>query len=388
MIIIHCYSDASVVWQEVDFESNGLEDFMETLFREVAPLYKMLHALIRKRLIQFYGEGTHGLSRDGPIPAHLLGNLWAQSWESLLDLVLGKSFQGSSINLSKSLKERNVTVNRMIQLAEDFYVSLGLPPMPSLFWKKSIFTPISPSTSCHGTAANMFNHSDFRIMICAEVSEEDFYMIHHEMGHIQYYMAYKNQPAIFQDGASPAFQEAVGDAIMLAALTPQHLLRIGVLDEWKWGSMDIVLLLQQALSKLPQLAFSLIVDKWRWAVFRGEVSPQSYNDEWWDLIRHYQGIGSPLKRKMDDFDPAAKFHILGNTPYARYFLGGILQMQIFESLCNAAVSHDDSIQDTLLPPLHQCDIYGSREAGKRLRRMMELGSSRPWPDAMEMVTGR
>ncbi|XP_046403732.1 angiotensin-converting enzyme-like [Ischnura elegans] len=384
------YADAGEVWRESDFEREDLESKMADLFEQVAPLYRMLHAVVRARLIQLYGEGTHGLRRRGPIPAHLLGNLWGQNWEGLLEVVLGK--EAVSLDTGASLRARNVSVEGMVRLAEDLYASLGLPRMTSTFWKKSIFRPANPNTSCHGSAANMFTHGDFRMILCAEVSAEDFYVIHHEMGHIEYYMAYEHQPAIFQDGASPAFQEAVGDAISLAATTPQHLQRIGLIDEWKMGSMDIALLLKLALAKLAQLPYSLVVDKWRWSVFRGEVRPNEYNRAWWAMRRRYQGVdAAPLSTKHGDFfDPATKFHIADNTPYARYFLSGILQMQIFRALCDAAVSSGHIFRGGRVPPsppMHRCDIYGSKEAGRLLREVMSSGSSLPWPFAMRALTG-
>ncbi|XP_063229178.1 angiotensin-converting enzyme-like [Bacillus rossius redtenbacheri] len=262
---------------------------------------------------------------------------------------------------------------------------LGLDAMTPTSWR----APSGRNTTCHGTAANMFRPGDYRMLLCAEVSAEDFYVIHHEMGHIEYYMSYRDQPAIFQDGANSAFQEAVGDAVMFGVLAPQHLLRLRLVDDDEAFSPDtqIALLLQQALARLPQVPFGLLVDKWRWRALSGALRPPEYTAAWWALRSHYQGVSPPVPRAADDFDPAAKFHIPDNTPYVRYFLASFLQMQLFKAMCEAAVLGRVGPPARLSLPLHQCDIYGSKDAGKRLRAMMEMGSSRPWPAALEAVAG-
>ncbi|PNF34382.1 hypothetical protein B7P43_G14533 [Cryptotermes secundus] len=375
------YRDIGECWRE-ELETPNLEHVVEELYRQVEPLYTLLHAVVRFRLAQFYGEETVPLT--GPIPAHLLGNMWAQNWEALLDLLLPDQ---KMMNLTSALHARNYTTVDMVRHAEDFYTSLGLERMTHSFWTHSqIERPADNNGTCHGTAANMYQSGDYRMLLCAEVNAEDFYVIHHEMGHVEYYMAYRNQPTVFQEGANSAFQEAVGDSVMYGVVAPQHLQRLGLINDTSQDN-DLVLLLRQALFKLPQLPFGLLVDKWRWSVFRGDTPPEQYNIDWWELKRHYQGIVPPIPRADDDFDPAAKFHIPDNTPYIRYFLSDILQVQMFKGMCEAAVLGRVGTGEALPMPLHRCDIYGSKQAGKRLRGMMSMGSSQPWGKALQILTG-
>src|SRR5690606_14582 len=121
-----------------------------------------------------------------------------------------------------------------------------------------------------------------------------------------------------------------------------------------------------------------LIDQWRWRVFSGEIPPERYNGEWWALRRQYQGIVPPVARDEQDFDPGAKYHIPGNTPYTRYFLSYILQFQFHKALCDAA---------GFKGPLHECSVFGNEEAGRRLREMLSLGASQPWPDTLEKLTG-
>ncbi|KAK6619979.1 hypothetical protein RUM44_006379 [Polyplax serrata] len=377
------YNEIGECWRE-ELEIKNLETFVDRLYSEIEPFYQALHAVVRYKLQKFYGSDL--VSLEEPIPAHLLGNMWAQNWGSLLDLIVDYKEENS---LTFYLRQKNYTIPDLVKKAEDFFVSLGFRPMTPAFWKHSkLQSNAENGSTCHGTAANMFQPNDFRIILCAEVTEEDFSVIHHEMGHIAYYMEYENQPAIFQDGANSAFQESIGDAIMYGVTSPAHLHRLGLLQEVdQTPEMELKLLLRQALIKLPQIPFALVLEKWRWDVFKGKIFPLDYNKAWWALRERYQGVKAPVTRTETHFDPSGKFHINDNKPYARYFLSSILQMQLFESACKASIYGDTYRNRTLPIPLHKCDIYGSTTATKNLRKMMSLGSSITWEEAFEMVTG-
>ncbi|XP_049845711.1 angiotensin-converting enzyme-like [Schistocerca gregaria] len=376
------YMDMGECWRE-ELDTRLLEEEVFRLYEQVEPLYIMLHAVVRHHLANYYGDDI--VDRKEPIPAHLLGNMWAQNWAALTDVVMPSA---SQFDIGRMLRQHGVTVMSMVRSAEDMYVSMGLPKMPESFWKRSRFERTAlRNVNCHGTAANMFQDHDYRMLYCAEVSREDYEVIHHEMGHIEYYMAYENQPTIFREGATSALQEAVGDAVSLAASVPQHLQRLSVTnDSASTDEMSFSVLLQQALSRIPQLPFALVVDKWRWDVFRGVISPETYNHDWWHLRKKYLGITPPVPRSEADFDPGAKYHIANNVPYIRYFLSGILQVQLFKGMCQHAIY--GAVTDKPLPfPLHQCDIYGSKRSGAALWRMLKLGRSRPWPEALKILTG-
>jgi peptidyl-dipeptidase A len=312
----------------------------------------------------------------GPIPAHLLGDIWAQDWSNLYP-ILKPDNAGKNYDLTAILKERKITPVQMVKMAERFYTSLGFNPLPETFWERSQFTrPQDRSVQCQAQASHVDKADDVRIRMCIQAREADFETIHHELGHIYYYLAYKAQPSLFRQSANDAFHEATGDTIALS-LTPDYLVKIGLLDQASDASGDIGLLLARALDKVAFLPFGLMIDQWRWKVFSGEIAPADYNKTWWALRLKYQGIAPPSERGEQFFDPGAKFHVAANTPYTRYFLADILQYQFHRALSKTAAC---------TTPLHRCSIFGSKDAGKKLNAMLTMGLSRPWPEALEALT--
>uniref|UniRef100_T1IX26 Angiotensin-converting enzyme n=1 Tax=Strigamia maritima TaxID=126957 RepID=T1IX26_STRMM len=373
------YGDMGELWRH-EIDADDLERKMDALFIEVKPLYMQLHAYVRYHLRKKYGDV---ISKRGPLPAHLLGNMWAQQWDSLYNFVI--PYPKYKIpDVTTSLRRQKYTTHRMFKLAENFFLSIGLEPMTRQFWQRSILEKPKDKRkmSCHGSATNFFDGHDYRIRMCAETTEQDLYTIHHEMGHIEYFMAYRHLPILFQDGANSAFHEAIGETIHYSVLTPGHLQRIRLLNYTPVTyEMDINFLMKQALLKIPLFPFSLIMDKWRWAVFANKISKEDFNKGWWELRIKYQGVIPPIPRSEADFDPGAKYHIPDNTPYIRYYLSSFMQVQFHEALCKFQNGGQ------LLSLVHHCDIYGSKVAGAKLKEMLSLGSSQPWPAILEMLTG-
>ncbi|MDB4253695.1 M2 family metallopeptidase [Gammaproteobacteria bacterium] len=362
------------------------EDFLaetDRVWDELKPLYDALHCHVRSELSEHYGEEV--VSKEGVLPAHVLGNMWGQSWANVYDLVYTPDNPNASsgINLTKILEEKNIDEIEMTKIAENFFISLGFQPLPDTFWERSLFVkPQDRSVVCHASAWNLdADVNDLRIKMCIERNAEDFSTIHHELGHIFYYQAYNStQPSVFQSGANDGFHEAVGDLLALS-ITPEYFNKIGLISEAeaKDATSDpISLLMQQALQGVVSVPWTLMLDKWRAGVFSGETSESQLNDSWWELREYYQGIGVPRERGADAFDPGAKYHIPGNTPYTRYYLAQILQYQFHESLCN---------QMGFEGPLHECSIYDNELAGKKLRAMLSLGQSQEWQVALEALTG-
>lgn len=370
------FADLGSMWRsKYDLAPEEFSKTVEGLWQQVAPLYRELHAYVRHRLRERYGDAV--VPEDGPIPAHLLGNMWAQSWEHILPLVAPEG-SAPGYDLTAVLTERKTDPPTMVKFAERFFVSLGLDPLPTTFWERSMFTrPRDREVVCHASAWDIDGDEDLRIKMCIDITDEDFHVIHHELGHNYYQRAYRHQPFLFRDGAHDGFHEAVGDTISLS-VTPEYLRTIGLISTVPGPDRDIGLLLQRALEKVAFLPFGLMIDKWRWEVFAGRVPPDDYTGAWWRLRREYQGVAPPSERTEAEFDPGAKFHIPANTPYMRYFLADILQFQFHRGLAKAIGWSG---------PLHRCSIYGQPEAGKRLRAMLDMGASRPWPDALEAVTG-
>ena len=163
----------------------------------------------------------------------------------------------------------------MVRTGERFYTSLGFAPLPKTFWERSLFVrPRDREVVCHASAWDIDLESDIRIKMCIDQTEEDFTTIHHELGHNFYQRAYKDQPILFRDSANDGFHEAIGDTIALS-VTPEYLVKIGLLDKAPDASRDIGLLMSRALDKIAFLPFGLLIDQWRWKVFAGEVKPEA-----------------------------------------------------------------------------------------------------------------
>ncbi|XP_047513616.1 angiotensin-converting enzyme-like [Pieris napi] len=437
------YKDMGALWRD-ETELPNLRHLCYQLYESILPLYKLLHGVARYQLRKLYGNIV---PESGPIPAHLLGDLWSQNWESLAELIVPQT-----VDFDKRINKLNWTVGHMVKRAEDFYTSLGLPAMTDTFWRESVFRRDNTSIRCHGTAADMFKKDDYRLLYCADNTFEDLYVIHHEMGHIEYYMAYNTQPGLYRQ-ANTALHEAIGDTIMLGVATPQHLHRLNLLkDEELYNTSikisnidlikfenksrllnekenklrnnnrniiinkifdtdkiqyeivnrrkkgktiakifdnvnrdittDDILILKHALNKIPQIPFALVLDEYRWRLFEGKLDERYLNMEFWELSRQLQGIAPIEKRGEEYFDVGAKYHVADNIPYTRYFLSSFLQYQLFERLCKAAIfgRQPKSLPDSI--PLHRCDIYGSKAAGKILRNIMSRGSSQHWQEIL------
>ena len=370
------FDDAGAMWRSAyDMPADAFRDELDRLWGQVHPLYESLHCLVRAELGDVYGTAI--VPPDGPIPAHLLGNMWAQSWGNVIDLVTPDGV-GAGVDLTRQLERRDVDAAEMVRYGEGFFSSLGFDPLPDTFWERSLFVqPADRDVVCHASAWNVDYDQDVRIKMCIEPTDEHFRTIHHELGHTYYQRAYRRQDPLFRTGAHDGFHEGIGDAVALS-ITPEYLVEIGLLNRAPSAAGDIPFLLRQALDKVAFLPFGLLVDQWRWQVFSGEVTPGRYTEAWWRLRESYQGVGPPLPRTEGDFDPGAKYHVPSNVPYARYFLAHILQFQFHRALCEAAGVDG---------PLHRCSIYGSRPAGERLGALLRLGASRPWPEALQTIAG-
>lgn len=370
------FSDIADMWlANYDMPSKDMEATVEKLWTQVKPLYDDLHCYTRAKLNAKYGDAVQ--PKTGPIRADLLGNMWAQDWGNIYDIVAPKA-SNPGYNLNDALVAKKFDPIRMVKTGEAFYTSLGLPALPETFWQRSLIVrPKDREVVCHASAWDIDNLDDIRIKMCTQVNAEDFSTVHHELGHNYYQRAYKNQDFLFKNGANDGFHEAIGDFIALS-ITPEYLKQIGLIPKVPSAEADTGLLMDRALEKVAFLPFALKVDKWRWQVFRGQTTPEQYNKAWWDLARQYQGIVAPGPRPDDAFDPGAKFHIPGNTPYLRYFLSFILQFQFQKAACEQAGWSG---------PLHRCSIYGNKDVGARFAKMLEMGASKPWPDALEAFTG-
>jgi peptidyl-dipeptidase A len=370
------FADMGAMWRsKYDMPADAFPVELDRLWEQVKPLYLSLHAYVRWKLREKYGDIVPA---SGPIPAHLLGNMWAQEWEGIYPLLAPKDAD-PGCDLTTILKGRGATPVDLVKYGEHFFTSLGFAPLPKTFWERSLLVkPRDRDVVCHASAWDIDTQDDLRVKMCFEINAEDFSTIHHELGHNFYQRAYKQQPFLFRDSANDGFHEAIGDTIALS-VTPEYLKKVGLLPTVPDESKDIGLLLYKALEKVAFLPFGLMIDKWRWQVFSGQIPPEQYNESWWKLTLEYQGVAPPVPRSEADFDPGAKYHVPANYPYARYFLADILQFQFHRALAKAA---------GCTGPLNRCSIYESKDAGDRLNSMLAMGESRPWPKALAALTGQ
>ncbi len=371
------FGDMGDIWKgHYDMSSEAFVAEMDRLYVQLKPLYEQLHCYVRAKLSERYGKDK--VSPTGSIPAHLLGNMWAQSWENVYKDV--EPFKGKGQpDLTAQMKKQGYDHIKMVKLAEGFFTSLGMKPLPQTFWERSLFLkPADRDVVCHASAWDVGMSGDLRIKMCIKVDYEDLVTIHHELGHDYYFMYYHDQPTLFQQGANDGFHEGIGDTLALS-VTPAYLKQVGLLDKVQDSEeADLNLLMQRALEGVAFLPFGKMIDQWRWDVFSGKVPPTQYNAHWWKLRKDFQGVVPPVERTEADFDPGAKYHIPGNTPYIRYYLARILQYQFLRALCKTA-GHQG--------PLHQCSIYGNKAAGQKMIDMLKLGASKPWPEALKAISG-
>ncbi|HJL40465.1 MAG TPA: M2 family metallopeptidase, partial [Myxococcales bacterium LLY-WYZ-16_1] len=371
------FADLGELWRSgYDMPPEDFAKEVDRLWEEVSPLYEALHCYVRAKLVETHGKDL--VDPKGKIPAQLLGNMWAQEWGNIYPLVAPYP-KASNLDVTGALEKKKVSAVDMVKMGEAFFTSLGLEPLPKTFYERSMFTkPADRDVVCHASAWDVTSNNDLRIKMCIRPTEEDLITIHHELGHNYYYLYYHELPVLYQSGAHDGFHEGIGDTLALS-VTPEYLRDIGILDGVSRSQEALInLQMKEALDKIAFLPFGKLIDEWRWNVFSGDIPPEEYNSAWWELRESAQGIRAPVPRSEDDFDPGAKYHIPANTPYTRYFLARILQFQFHQALCEAA-DHDG--------PLYTCSIHGSEAAGERLMKMLAMGASQPWPEALEAIAG-
>jgi len=379
------FKDASDM-KVVDYESSTFKQEMEDTWQGLKPLYEQLHAYVRNKLSNFYGEKV--VKKEGPIPAHILGNMWAQSWTEIADLLTPHPNK-PSINVTGEMQRRNWTAQIMFEKAEDFFMSMGMEKMPKKFWEGSIIEKPKDGRdlTCHASAWDFYNGEDFRIKQCTRVNQDDFVTVNHEMGHVQYFLQYKHQPHLYRTGANPGFHEGVADILSLAVGTATYFQRLGLLADdvdVEDEETNINILFDMALRRIAFLPFGYLIDKFRWDVFSGVTSVENMNCHWWKLRHEIQGLAPPVKRSYEDFDAGSKYHVANDVGYVRYFTAFIYEFQFYRALCLKSGRY---VPNDPKKPLHRCNFYGSNDAGDKLKEMLRLGASRPWKEAMKIMTG-
>ncbi|CRK96558.1 CLUMA_CG009925, isoform A [Clunio marinus] len=374
------YKDAAEYWS-FQFDTPNFRYEMEDVWKEILPLYEQLHTYVRRKLREFYGPDK--INRNAPLPAHILGNMYGQSW-NILDITV--PYPGrSNLDVTPAMRAQGYSPLIMFQLGEEFFTSMNMTAMPPEFWAHSIFEePVDRPVLCQPSAWDFCNGADYRIKMCTDVTHKDFVTVHHELAHIQYFLNYHNNPKVFRDGANPGFHDAIGDAISLS-ITPKHLQGLGLIQK----SIDdtaheINFLFAMAMDKVVFLPYALALEQWRFDVFSKKVHKEQFNCHYWLLREKYGGIKPPVLRSELDFDPGAKYHVPANVPYMKYFFSTVFQFQLHRAMCIASKEFDPSNPSK---PLHKCSIYRHHEAGHMLKKLMSKGASQPWQHTIQEVMG-
>uniref|UniRef100_A0AAG5DVE8 Angiotensin-converting enzyme n=1 Tax=Anopheles atroparvus TaxID=41427 RepID=A0AAG5DVE8_ANOAO len=381
--LLNNFTSGADAWLR-EYDDSTFEQQVDDVIKQIRPLYEQLHAYVRYKLRQKYGDKV--VSPAGPIPMHLLGNLWAQTWDNIADFTTPFP-EKKLLDVTDEMVRQGYTPLKMFQMGDDFFVSLNMTRLPQSFWEKSILEKPTDGRElvCHASAWDFFKIDDVRIKQCTRVTMDQFFVVHHELGHIQYYLQYQHQPVEYRRGANPGFHEAVGDVLSLSVSTPKHLKKVGLLKDYEEDEqVKINQFYRSGVTKLVFLPFAYTLDKYRWGVFRGEIKPKEYNCKFWQLRSQYSGIEPPVVRTEQDFDAPAKYHVSADVEYLRYFVSYIIQFQFHRAACALAGEY---VKGDPEKTLNNCDIYQSTAAGNKLKEMLALGSSKPWPDAMEILTG-
>ncbi|XP_053696511.1 angiotensin-converting enzyme [Sabethes cyaneus] len=379
---VNNFTDGAAYWQ-FPYESRDFREEMEQVWKEILPLYEMIHAYVRRKLREFYGPDK--ISRDVPLPDHILGDMYGQSWNNILDVLIpypGRSY----LEVTPEMHKQGYNPLVMFQIADEFFVSMNMTAMPPDFWLTSVLTqPPDRPVLCTPSSWDFCNGKDYRIKMCTTVSHKDFITVHHELAHVQYFLNYRNNPKVFRDGANPGFHEAIGDAVTLSVAAPKHLQNLGLVQKNVDDTAhDINFLFSLALEKVVFLPFALAMDAWRYDIFEKRIRKEQYNCHWWLLREQYGGVKPPVLRSELDFDPGAKYHVAANIPYIKYFFSNVLQFQIHRAMCSASRQYDPLDPNK---PLHKCDIYRQPAAGNILKQLMERGASEPWQQVLQEVIG-
>ena len=349
------------------------DEMMQTLDRlleEVRPLFDALSCWTRHELAQRY---RHRGEVPAQIPAHWIGNRWAQSWPGLVD--------GVDMDALVSDKEPEW----IVQQAERFYVSMGFPELPQAFWDGSDLYPVPEGEerdkNDHASAWHVDLETDVRSLMSVEANWRWFGTTHHELGHIYYYLAYSNPdvPPLLREGANRAYHEAMGNLIELASGQAPYLQEVGLMAEDDQPDQIQALLDRALTGPIVFLPFAVgTMSHFEKALYSDELPDDQFQAKWWELVGRYQNVAPPSERPADGCDACSKTHII-NDPgeYYDYALAEVLVYQFHDHICREILGQDP----------HACNYYGRPEVGEYIQNVMRLGATRDWREVLQEATG-
>ncbi|CAK1579465.1 unnamed protein product [Parnassius mnemosyne] len=364
------FTDAGEMWRYT-FEDDDFYKTVSRLWCEIKPLYDTLHTYVRAKLKTFFKDVL--VDKDKMIPAHILGNLWAQEWQAIYNKVAAYP------NVLRPMLKNNESfqVRDLFDAVDKFHQSLGFASSKETYQD---LRETMTSANCLPSSHDMCDGVNYKIKWCGE-NVNDITMglsrAARLLGHVQYFKHYRELQPLYRDGPNPAFHDAISDIVAVQLTSPTHLQTLNFVEVDNGPEADINHLLWLALEKLPLVAYAYILDKWRWDIFANS-SLENWNEYWWELRTKETGISPPMSRNESDLDPAAKYHVVSHVQYITYLVSNVLEFQILSSLCKRA-NHTG--------PLHDCSIHGVQEAGKLLSDGMALGASEGWRSVLYTMTG-
>lgn len=342
----------------------------DDLIGELRPLYRELHTWARHELAKRYGVPV-----PDQLPAHWLPNRWGQDWGALVEV--------EGLDLNGALARHSA--EWVMRQGEEFYRSLGFDSLPASFWKKSSLYPLAANApykkNTHASAWHLDLNGDLRSLMSVEPNREWYETVHHELGHVYYYMSYSNPdiPLVLRQGANRAYHEGIGSMIGLAALQRRFLAGRGLVPPGAAGD-SMAQLLQEALSYVVFVPFAAgTMTRFEHALYAEQLPADRFNQKWWELTLKYQGIVPPAARDERWADGLTKTHI--NDDPAQYYDYALSYAVLFQL-------HDHISRKILKQDPHDTDYYGNREVGTFLKRVMAPGATRPWREVLRETTGR
>ncbi len=341
---------------------------LDSTLETTRPLFDQLHCWAKNTLATRYKKAPPKM-----IPAHWIGNRWAQDWPGLIEEAsLDPLFKGSS-------------PETIVKSAENFYVSLGFPRLPDSFWKKSDLYPVPAGSArkknSHASAWHIDHAADVRSLMSVEPDEQWFATAHHELGHIYYYISYSTPavPMLLREGANRAFHEAVGELAKLASQQTPYLIKVGVMPRGKEPDAT-AWLLQSAMDSIVFMPFSAgTMSHFERDLYEGNLPPSDWQKKWWDYAGQYQGVEPPVSRNDDALcDACTKTHINDDAAqYYDYALASLIKFQLHDHICTTILKQD----------VRACDYSGNHEVGDFLRGILKLGATRDWRAVIQEATG-
>uniref|UniRef100_A0A7I4Z5D3 Angiotensin-converting enzyme n=1 Tax=Haemonchus contortus TaxID=6289 RepID=A0A7I4Z5D3_HAECO len=381
------FPDGGAMWRSA-FDLSGkntphvvdIKDQIEQIYKKIEPLYKQIHSYVRRQIAGIYSNPP-GISKNGPIPAHLFGSVEGGDWSAHYEQT--KPFDDQSTlpeDMLFAFHTQNYTTKQMFIKAYRYFKSIGFPSLPKTFWTNSHFARVwSRDMICNPPAAlDMRDGSDFRVKSCAQLGMPDFELAHSLMAQVYYQYLYRQQPLLFREPASSSISDAIARVFAHLSTNPHYLYSQKLVTASHLDIKDSLIvnkLYKEALENFVKMPFDIVADNWRFEQFEGKITPAKINDRWWELRTKYEGISAPEPYNSSNLDALMHTAISQvHSPAIKSLISYVVQFQILKSICPTGTVLSEG-----------CIL--SEVTTEKLREVMKKGSSITWLQALEQLTG-